>query len=95
MVAAGNVRNHAELRKKRRRQFHYNASILLDGKGTLRPCLISDISESGARIVLDSDCELPECFLLLLTTAGDARRRCRVVWRTGKTVGIEFPNANP
>ena len=91
MVAIGNYRNQAELRKKPRRQFNYNASVLLDGTSPPKPCAISDISATGARIVLEAECELPERFILLLTRSGDARRLCRMVWREGLTLGVEFP----
>jgi hypothetical protein len=90
MVVVGNFRNHAELRKKKRRHFHYNARILVDQKGTLLVCSIVDISELGARIVFENDREPPEQFVLLLTESGDARRHCRVVWRNGTTVGVAF-----
>jgi PilZ domain len=81
----------SELRAKSRRQFHYNASVLLDGKSLPQPCAIADISETGARIVLATECELPERFILLLTRSGDARRHCRLVWRDGLAAGVEFP----
>ena len=81
----------AELRKKARRQFQYNASVLLDRNSSPRPCAISDISEAGARIMLESECELPERFVLLLTPSGEARRHCRLVWRDGLAAGVEFP----
>jgi PilZ domain len=93
MVVVGNFRNRAEFRKKPRRQFHYNASILTDGNKSPSPCAISDISESGARLQLESEFELPERFILLLTKSGEARRHCRVVWRNGLFVGVEFPLA--
>jgi len=92
MVVVGNYRNRAELRKKPRRQFHYNARILTDKKTPSISCSISDISESGARLTLERDEELPETFMLLLTANGGARRHCRVVWRTGLTLGVEFPD---
>ena len=91
MVVVGNFRNRAELRRKPRRNFHYNASVLLDGTSPPRPCAISDISETGARIMLESECELPERFILLLTPSGEARRHCRLVWRNGLSAGVEFP----
>jgi hypothetical protein len=93
MVVSGNYRNRAELRKKPRQQFHYNAKIVTDGKEPARKCTISDISQTGARIVLETDSELPDRFLLLLTKNGEARRRCRVIWRTGMTVGVKFANS--
>lgn len=92
MVVVGNYRNRAELRKKPRRQFHYNARILVDKKTPPIACSISDISESGARLSLENDNTVPETFMLLLTANGGARRRCRVVWRDGLTVGVEFPD---
>jgi hypothetical protein len=95
MVVVGNFRNRAELRRKPRRQFHYNASVLLDATSSPRPCAISDISETGARIVLEAECELPERFILLLTRSGEARRHCRLVWRNGLAAGVEFPTQPP
>jgi|HubBroStandDraft_5_1064220.scaffolds.fasta_scaffold434306_2 hypothetical protein len=96
MVAIdGNYRNQAELRRKPRRNFHYNASVLLDGTSPPRPCAISDISETGARILLQAECELPERFILLLTRSGEARRHCRLVWRNGLSAGVSFPTPAP
>ena len=91
MVVLGKFRNQAELRRKPRRNFHYNASVLLDGTSPPRPCAISDISDTGARIMLQAECELPERFILLLTRSGEARRHCRLVWRDGLAAGVEFP----
>jgi hypothetical protein len=81
----------SELRRKQRRNFHYNASVLLNGTSSPRPCAISDISATGARIELEAECELPERFILLLTPSGDARRHCRLVWHNGLSAGVEFP----
>ena len=53
-------------------------------------CYIDDISEAGAPLVLENECELPERFILLLSRKGDARRQCRLVWRDGLTVGVAF-----
>jgi PilZ domain len=91
MVVVGNFRNQAELRRKPRRNFHYNASVLLDGTSPPRPCAIADISDTGARIMLEAECELPERFILLLTRSGEARRHCRLVWRDGLAAGVAFP----
>jgi hypothetical protein len=91
MVVTGNYRNRAELRKKPRRHFHYNARIFSDKDTPPITCSISDISQTGARIALESDEKLPDTFMLLLTPNGDARRHCRVIWRDGLSVGVEFP----
>ena len=86
-------RNGAELRKKQRRQFHYGAKILIDKKSPPVACLISNISDSGARLDLESEVDLPDTFWLLLTPKGDARRHCRVVWREKAVVGVKFPDS--
>jgi hypothetical protein len=91
-MAIGNNRNRPELRRKPRRQFHYNASVLLERGGSPCPYEIADISETGARLVLEGDFDLPDRFVLLLTRTGEARRSCRLVWRDGLTVGVQFPN---
>ena len=90
MAGVGGSRSRTELRKKPRQHFHYAAKILTDKKGPPRPCLISDISEGGARLLLDNNDELPDRFMLLLSARGEARRRCRVIWRKDLAVGVAF-----
>jgi hypothetical protein len=85
--------NRAELRKKPRRQFHYTARIFTNKDSPQVACLISDISQTGARLALQHDEKLPDTFLLLLTAKGDARRHCRVIWRDGPNVGVQFPES--
>ena len=92
MVMTGNYRSRAELRKKPRRPFHYAAKILVDGTTPPQKCTIADVSQTGARIVLEADNELPDRFVLVFARDGTPRRRCRVVWRNGTTVGVEFFN---
>ncbi len=84
-----NGRQRSELRRKPRRPLHYHASILIQGDQPFG-CAIADISESGACIKVAAERELPERFILLLTKNGDAQRHCRLVWRNGQFVGLEF-----
>lgn len=88
--AAERARNSANQRRKPRRTFRYKARILIDKKGTQIPCVLSDISETGARVKLESEAELPEQFVLLFTPSGSSRRLCRVAWRNGMAVGVAF-----
>jgi hypothetical protein len=90
MVASGNYRHRTELRKKPRRQFNYFAKIIIDETAPQRSCTIADISHNGARLVLETEDPLPDQFILLLTRNGQTHRRCRMVWRTGQTIGVEF-----
>jgi hypothetical protein len=89
-MSSGNYRSRAELRKRPRRHFHYAAMIVTGTKEPPRSCTISDISHSGARLLLETEDELPDLFTLLLTRNGVTRRRCRLIWRDGQNVGVEF-----
>jgi PilZ domain len=90
MAGVSGSHSRTELRKQARQPFHYAAKILTDKKEPPRPCMISDISEGGARLLLDNNDELPDRFMLLLSARGEARRRCRVIWRKDLAVGVAF-----
>ena len=62
---------------------------MLDG-GAQLPCVLWDISVSGARIAAARAGGLPDVFGLFLTKDGKARRFCRVAWRRGGQVGVQF-----
>jgi hypothetical protein len=83
-------RSRDEMRTKHRQPLRYSARILTDAIGPPRPCMIADVSATGAHLVLQSDDELAPRFVLLLSATGGARRRCRLVWRSGLNVGAEF-----
>ena len=57
-----------------------------------RNCLMMDVSETGARLVVESSIEginLKEFFLLLSST-GHAFRRCELAWVNGEEIGATF-----
>jgi hypothetical protein len=66
-----------------------DAWLLLDG-GERRDCALSDISHIGARINIPDSDVIPGNFLLLLAANGTARRRCRVIWRKPRELGVKF-----
>jgi hypothetical protein len=90
MAVVEKYRGGRELRKKRRQPLRYRAMIPGSKGQAPRACLIADISETGAKVMFDREIELPDRFILMLTSNGNARRVCRVVWRTGLTAGVEF-----
>jgi hypothetical protein len=65
------------------------------GVGALpRDCMITDISDNGARLYCEA--EMPEQFTLFLIGDGpDVRQECRVVWRLGGELGVEFTRRVP
>lgn len=76
-------------RKSRRRPIRYTAWLMV-APGELQGCLLSDISDTGARIDIDDPKTVPERFLLWLSVNGSAQRTCRVVWRKPHQIGVRF-----
>ena len=89
-AVAGNFRNRKELRRKARRELQCTAWILLDKQIPPIKCTIADLSALGACVVFQSEQDLPNDFILLLTENGSAWFNCRLVWRAGLKVGIAF-----
>ena len=56
--------------------------------GVSASCLVADISEGGARVLI-RDIELPEVFVLQFMESGRCRH-CRVVWRRNGEMGVAF-----
>jgi PilZ domain len=57
-----------------------------------RECSMEDISETGAKLVVEGSVEglhLKEFFLLLSST-GLAYRRCELAWVNGDQIGVNF-----
>jgi len=76
-------------RKARRHRLRRDAWVVLDA-GQRCECVITNISDRGAHIsIADSDA-LPDSFVLLLAENGATRRRCRVIWRKAREIGIKF-----
>jgi len=76
-------------RRALRRPIRYSAWVALEGE-QLHGCVLSDVSESGARIDIDETKTIPDQFVLLLASNGSARRKCRVMWRKPQQFGVTF-----
>lgn len=55
-------------------------------------CHILDISSNGACLDV-GDLAVPKVFGLSLTSGGEVRRVCSLIWRKGETVGVRFISA--
>jgi hypothetical protein len=78
-----------EKRKSRRRPLRYSAWMALDDE-KLHGCVLSDISDTGARLDVEDSKMLPDRFRLLLSGASSTRRECRVIWRGPGQLGVAF-----
>lgn len=78
-----------ERRKHERYSINRIAKFHAESGSLPRDCTITDISESGARLFTSGD-ELPDQFVLVITGDKSVREECRVAWRLGGEVGVEF-----
>ena len=79
-----------DLRKAKRTRRRQAAWVVLDGGSTQLPCVVWDISDGGARIAAARASALPDVFGLFLSKDGKSRRYCRVAWRRGGYLGVQF-----
>lgn len=61
------------------------------GLGSLpRACMVTNISDTGARLFTEI-VDVPDRFTLSVTgEGGTVRRECRLIWRLGGELGVEF-----
>jgi hypothetical protein len=79
-------------RRSARRAFLFPLTariISLDGTHSFR-CKVYDVSQAGAQLAIADATKIPDRFVLALSSHGNARRNCKIVWRTAKTVGVRF-----
>lgn len=81
-------------RKFRRRPLRYTAWITL-GPDELHGCVLSDVSDSGARLEVEDSHKVPDHFVLLQSSKGTTRRSCRVIWREPTQLGVEYVQSLP
>jgi len=79
-----------EQRRAKRTRRRNAAWIGLGNGGTRIPCVLWDISDTGARLAAPRTNVLPATFHLLLSKEGHLQRKCRVVWRNDRQVGVRF-----
>ena len=86
-----------ELRASRRVVFErgYDARMMAIDGTWHRACQIQDISETGAKLSVESSIEgLPlKEFFLVLSSTGTAFRRCELAWVNGDKLGVYFKRA--
>ncbi|MCK1517094.1 PilZ domain-containing protein [Bradyrhizobium sp. 190] len=64
--------------------------ITLEGGFAARQCVVRDLSTTGAKVTIDDPNTLPTNLRLAFSRDARTGRRCEVVWRRGKSVGVKF-----
>lgn len=70
-----------KLKREKRRRRHQWAWVTLDGETTVHACRVLDVSQNGAKLVIDVVAEVGTRFGLALVPSHP--RQCEIVWRRG------------
>ncbi|MGY4313100.1 hypothetical protein ACVWW1_002403 [Bradyrhizobium sp. JR3.5] len=77
-------------KRETRKSLRQSGWITLDGGFAARPCVVEDMSSSGAKITVQDNNTLPAKLRLAFSRDARTGRACEVVWREGKTFGVRF-----
>jgi PilZ domain len=80
----------ASRKREARKSVQQSGWITLDGGFAARPCLVQDLSSSGAKITVDDASVMTGRLRLAFTRDARTGRSCEVVWRRGKSLGVKF-----
>jgi hypothetical protein len=76
-------------RKATRQPLTYPSAVITED-GTRQECRFADISAGGARLEVKDPERFPDKFILVLSERGKVMRRCEVIWRSEKYLGVRF-----
>ena len=77
-------------KRESRKSLQQAGWITLDGGFAARPCVVQDMSTTGAKVTIDDSNSLPAKLRLAFSRDARTGRPCEVVWRRGKSVGVKF-----
>jgi hypothetical protein len=80
------------VRKKSRsrdRQTTFRFGRVINGRGEEYPCILRDLSETGARVVFEGEPGLLPTVILKIELSGEIKR-AKVIWQRGRDAGLCF-----
>jgi PilZ domain len=80
----------ASKKREARKSLHQPGWVTLDGGFAARPCVVQDLSSTGAKITVDDSTVLAGRLRLAFSRDARTGRNCEVVWRRGKSLGVKF-----
>ena len=80
----------ANKKREPRKSLQQPGWITFEGGFAARPCVVQDMSSTGAKIRIDDPNMLPAKLRLAFSRDARTGRSCEVVWRRGKLVGVKF-----
>lgn len=82
----------ADRRRAPRRRVLKSALAAFSGRFCTIPCVVRDLSATGARLRSDSSLSIPDRFELCIPLDG-LEAECEVMWRRGEDIGVRFLSA--
>lgn len=82
----------SERRGSRRQKSFLRGFVYFDKRRGAMSCLVRDLSEQGARIILSEAVTIPDNVNLHIPQREETLR-ARVQWRRGDEIGLVFPDA--
>ena len=76
-------------RKDIRVEWNSPGRFFNDGSHYGRPCVVSNLSNGGAKMILAANTVITDIFRLRITPHSPLRD-CAIVWREGDVVGVQF-----
>ncbi len=77
-------------RRATRRDVWWKALIHDDQGSIIAPCFMTNVSASGAKLIIEAGINVPDWFVLSLARNASVRRSCEVVWRAATSIGVRF-----
>jgi PilZ domain-containing protein len=78
-----------ERRNNQRTTINRVAKLVAEAGTPMGDCVVIDISDTGARLLCENF-TAPDTFRLMVEGERPIREDCRVAWRLGCEVGVEF-----
>ena len=78
-----------DLRVAPRRRMLKAGVVAYNDRHVTIPCLVRDISATGARLRIETSVTAPDTFDLIIELDG-MEAGCQVVWRKGADIGVKF-----
>ena len=78
----------AEARRAQRLRT-FKGGLIMFGVASPIGCLIRNLSTTGAALEVEREQGIPDAFTLLIKPEF-LKRKCRVTWRAGKRMGVQF-----
>ncbi len=82
----------ANRRKAARAEYHTAGTIKSVLRNAELPCVVEDLSETGAKLLVENVNHSPDTFRLGIT-GSNFSAECIVVWRSKSAVGVIFETA--